>query len=335
MNLATEYLGLRLSHPLIPGASPLVDDLDTVRRLEDAGAAAVVLPSLFEEQLANEQFREVQDVEAAEETYAEALTYQPRRDEYQRHGIGSDGYLELIRRVKGAVSVPVIASLNGVTVGGWSDYAGQCQEAGADALELNVYLLATEPEESGAFVEKRVIDVVRTVRQTVSIPLAVKLSPFFSSLPHLARSLEEAGAAGLTVFNRFYQPDIDVEKLEAASRLRLSDSTELLLRLRWLAILSGRVNLSLGVTGGVHTAIDAIKALMAGAHGVQMVSALLMNGPEHLARVREEMIRWMEQHGYESIDQLRGSMSLLKSPDPAAFARTNYMRILQGGVKHV
>ncbi|MBI5445629.1 MAG: dihydroorotate dehydrogenase-like protein [Deltaproteobacteria bacterium] len=335
MNLSTKYLGLDLAHPLMPGASPLVDDLDTVRRLEDAGAAAIVLNSLFEEELTNQQFREVQDVEAAEETYAEALSYQTRRDEYQRKGIGSDQYLELVRKVKESVSVPTIASLNGVTVGGWLEYASQCQEAGADALELNVYLLATEPDETGATVEDRIVGVVKAVRSTVSKPIAVKISPFFSSIPNLARRLKEAGAEGLVVFNRLYEPDIDIETLEALSKLKLSDSSELLLRLRWLAVLSGRVDLSLGVTGGVHTATDAIKAIMAGADGVQLVSALLKNGPEHLRSVREEMVRWMEQHGYESVDEMRGSMSLLKSPDPAAFARGNYMRIIRGGVKCV
>ncbi|MBI5443928.1 MAG: dihydroorotate dehydrogenase-like protein [Deltaproteobacteria bacterium] len=335
MKLATQYLGLDLAHPLMPGASPLVDTMDIVRRLEDAGAAAIVLHSLFEEELMNEQFREIQDVEAAEETYPEALTYQARRDEYQRRGIGSDQYLELIRSAKGAVSVPVIASLNGVTVGGWSDYASQCEEAGADALELNVYLLATEPEESGAVVENRIVDVVKAVRQTVSIPLAVKLSPFFSSIPNLAKRLDEAGTAGLVLFNRVYQPDIDIENLEAVSKLRLSDSSELLVRLRWLAILAGRVDLSLGVTGGVHTAADAIKAIMAGADVVQMVSALLKNGPEYLGTIKDEMVRWMEQHGYESVDEMRGSMSLLRTPDPSAYARGNYMRMLRGGVKYV
>lgn len=333
MDLSTTYLGLKLPHPLMPGSSPLVDDLDTVRRLEDAGAAAIVLQSLFEEQILNEQFREVQDVELPQETFAEALTYHPRKDEYST--IGPDQYLERVRNIKEAVSLPVIASLNGVSTGAWIEYATKCEQAGADALELNVYFLATDPEESGPAVENRVVEATQAVRGAVEIPIAVKLSPFFSSLPNLAKRLDGAGADGLVLFNRFYQPDINVEELEVVPKLHLSDSSELLLRLHWLAILSGRVGLSLAATGGVHTATDAVKAVMAGAHGVQMVSALLKNGPDHLRKVREGMASWMEQYEYESVSQMRGSMNLLKSPDPAAFERVNYMRILQGGTKEV
>ncbi len=333
MDLSTTYLGLTLPHPFMPGASPLADDLDTVRRLEDAGAAAIILHSLFEEQILSEHFREVQDVEAPEETFPEALTYHPHRDEYV--ATGSDKYLERVRKIKETVSVPVLASLNGISTSAWIEYATKCEQAGADALELNVYFLATDPEESGEAVEKRVVEVVQAVRGAVRIPIAVKLSPFFSSLPHLAKRLEAVEANGMVLFNRFYQPDINVENLEVVPKLRLSNSSELLLRLHWLAILSGRVGLSLGATGGVHTALDAVKVVMAGAHGVQMVSALLKNGPEHLRRVRNEMTSWMEQHEYESVDQMRGSMSLLKSPDPAAFERVNYVRILQGGTKYV
>lgn len=333
MDLSTTYLGLSLPHPLMPGASPLVDDLDMVRRLEDAGAAAIVLRSLFEEQVLSEHFREIQDVEAPEETFPEALTYYPHRDEFL--ATGPDQYLEQIRKIKEAVNVPVIASLNGVSTTAWMDYAAKCEQAGADALELNVYFLATNPEERGEAVENRLIEVVQAVKSAVRLPMAVKLSPFFSSLPNLAKQIEKAGAEGLVLFNRFYQPDIDAEELEVVPRLRLSDSSELLLRLHWLAILSGRVGLSLSATGGVHTAIDAVKAVMAGAHTVQMVSALLKNGPEQLRKVYAEMASWMKQHEYESVDQMRGNMSLLKSPDPAAFERVNYMRILQGGTKYV
>lgn len=333
MDLSTTYLGLRLAHPLMPGASPLADDLDTVRRLEEAGASAIVLRSLFEEQIINEQFREIQDVEAAEDTWYEAVTYYPRRDEYRLAGI--DLYLEQVRRIREAVAVPVIASLNGATPGGWVEYARYLEEAGADALELNLYLLSADPEQSGALVEDRVVELLRSVRPHVSVPIAVKLSPFFSSLPNLIIRLAEAGAAGVVLFNRFYQPDIDIEELEVVPRLRLSDSSELLLRLRWLAILSGRVDVSLAATGGVHTAADAIKSVMCGAHAVQLVSALLRNGPEHLRLVLDEMSAWMEAHEYESIEQMRGSMSLLTSPDPAAFERGNYIRIIQGGVKYV
>jgi dihydroorotate dehydrogenase (fumarate) len=333
MDLSTTYLGFNLPHPLMPGASPLVDDLDTVRRLEDAGAAAVVLNSLFEEQILSEQFREVQDVEVPEETFPEALTYHPHRDEYA--AIGPDQYLERVRKIKETVRIPVIASLNGISSGAWVEYASRCEQAGADALELNVFFLATRPDESCEKVEDRLTEVVRAVKGATAIPLAVKLSPFFSALPHLVRRLAEARADGVVLFNRFYEPDINIEELEVVPKLRLSGSAELLLRLHWLAILSGRVDLSLAATGGVHTATDAIKAIMAGAHGVQMVSALIKNGPEHLRTVRDEITSWMEKHEYDSLDQMRGNMSLLKSPDPAAFERVNYMRILQGGVKYV
>jgi dihydroorotate dehydrogenase (fumarate) len=333
MDLSTTYMGLKLPHPLMPGASPLVDDLDKVKRLEDAGAAAIVMDSLFEEEVLNEQFREVQDVEAPEETFPEALTYHPHRDEYW--AIGPDYYPERVRRIKEAVSIPVIASLNGISTGAWAEYGAKCQQAGADGLELNAYFLTTDPDASGVEMENRVVEVVRTVRATVRIPIAVKLSPFFSSIPHLVKRLEQVGADGVVLFNRFYQPDIDIDQLELVSRLRLSDSSELLMRLRWLAILSGRVGVSLAVTGGVHTTVDVVKAIMAGAHAVQMVSALLKNGPQYLSQLRQELASWMDEREYESMDQMRGSMSLLKCPDPATLERANYLRILQGGTKHI
>jgi dihydroorotate dehydrogenase (fumarate) len=333
MDLSTKYLGLQLAHPLMPGASPLVKNLDTVRRLEDSGASAIVLHSLFEEQIRSEQFRMVQDIEAPEETFPEALTYHPHREEYG--GLGPDQYLERVRKVKEAVGVPVIASLNGITTGTWVEYAAKCEQAGADALELNVYYLAADPEETGQAVEGRAREVVRAVKSSVGIPVAVKLSEFYSSIPNLVKQLEEEGADGVVLFNRFYQPDIDVEELEVSPKLRLSDPSELLLRLRWLAILSGHFKLSLAVTGGVHTGLDAVKAVMTGAHAVQMVSALLKNGPKHLATVRQEMVSWMEGHEYQSVEQMRGAMNLLKSPDPASFERANYMRVLEGGMKVV
>ena len=257
MDLSTTYLGFTLPHPLMPGASPLVDDLDTVRRLEDAGAAAIVMHSLFEEQITREQFGAVHHIMVHEDSFAEALSYFPEPDDY---ALGPERYLEQLRRIKAVVGVPVIGSLNGTTAEGWLDYARQIQEAGADALEMNFYLVATDPAETGADVEHRLLEVVRTVKQAVTIPVAVKLSPFFSSLPNLARQLDGAGADGLVLFNRFYQPDIDVEQLEAVPRLQLSTSDELLLRVRALAILSGRVNASLAATGGVHTAMDALRA---------------------------------------------------------------------------
>jgi dihydroorotate dehydrogenase (fumarate) len=326
MNLSTNYLGLRLPHPFMPGASPLVDDLDTVRQLEDAGAAAIVMHSLFEEQITRERDATFYHLESHADTHVEALSYFPRPDEF---ALGPDEYLEQIQRICDAVNVPVIGSLNGTTPAGWLEYALLIQEAGADALELNLYFLATRPDESGSAVEARLLEIVRMVKGSIRIPVAVKLSPFFSSLPHVAREIDRAGADGLVLFNRFYQPDIDIEHLDIVPRLRLSDSSELLLRLRWLAILSGQVRASLAITGGVHTAEDAIKALMAGAHAVQVVSALLRHGTGYLRRLREVIAAWMEEHEYESLAQMRGSMSLERSPDPELFERANYMRILQ------
>lgn len=327
MDLSTSYLGLRLAHPLMPGASPLADSVDTVRRLEDAGASAIVMRSLFEEQITREANGMVHEMEVHRESFAEALSYFPKPEDF---AFGSDEYLDQIRRVKAAVKVPVVASLNGITNAGWLSHAREMQQAGADALELNVYFIATDPKESGTAVERRVVDILSAVRKAVTIPVAVKLSPYYSSVANLARQLDEAGAGGLVLFNRFYQPDIDVEALEAVPSLRLSDPSELLLRLRWLAILHGQVKASLAVSGGVHTGLDAVRAVMAGASAVQMVSCLLEEGPQHLRVVLDDLARWMEEHEYESVEQMRGSMSLQKSPDPGAFARGNYMRVLKG-----
>ncbi len=326
MDLSTTYLGFRLPHPLMPGASPMVEDVDRVKRLEDAGAAAIVMNSLFEEQIVGEEVATVRAMEAHAETFGEAMSYLPEPPDFN---FGPDEYLEQLRKVKAAVKVPVVASLNGVTRGGWLEYAKLMQQAGADALELNVYDLATNFDESAEKVENRVIDMVREIKRTVTIPVAVKLSPFYTSLSHLARQLDHTGADGLVLFNRFYQPDIDVEELEVARSLRLSDSSELALRLRWLAILSGRVRPSLCVTGGVHTPIDVVKSLMAGAHAIQLVSALLQRGPEYLRVLRGELARFLEEHEYESLEQMQGSMDLLACPDPKAYERANYMHILQ------
>ena len=326
MDLSTNYLGLRLPHPLMPGASPLADSLDTVKRLEDAGAAAIVLRSLFEEQITRERSGMVHHMEVSAESSAEALSYFPKPDDF---AFGPHEYLEQIRRLKAAVAIPVIASLNGITNEGWLSYAQQIQQAGADALELNVYYIATDPAESGATVEGTTLDILRSVKQAVTIPVAVKLSPFFSSLPHLARQLDLAGADGLILFNRFYQPDIDVEALEAVPSLHLSDSSELLLRLRWLAILCTHVKASLAASGGIHTGLDAVKAVIAGASAVQVVSRLLEDGPQRLLTLYQGLRHWMEEHDYESLEQMRGSMSLRKSPDPGAFERGNYVRILR------
>lgn len=326
MDLSTTYLGLELPHPLMPGAGPLVDDLDNVRRLEDAGAAAIVMHSLFEEQIAIEQLGTIYHMEMHADSFAEALSYFPTPSEYR---LGPDDYLERIRRLKEAVGIPVIASLNGVTPAGWLEYAKLMEQAGADALELNFYYMATDPAESGDAVERRLVEIAHTVKQETALPVAVKLSPFFSSLANVAQRLDEVGVDGLVIFNRFYQPNIDVEALEVTPSLYLSDSSELNLRLRWLAVLSGRVRASLAVTGGVHTHLDAIKAVMAGAHAVQMVSALLEKGPAELRKVREQMAVWLEAHEYESLRQMQGSMGLDRCPEPGAFERANYMRVLQ------
>lgn len=325
MDLSTKYLGLELPHPLMPGASPLVDDMGMVRRLEDAGASAIVMHSLFEEQIASEQ-RDALLFESHAESNAEAVSYAPDPGIF---ALGPDEYLEQIQRIRAAVSVPVIASLNGTTPQSWIEYARLIEQAGAHALEINVYHLAIDPMENGEDVESRTLQIAEAVKGAVSIPVAVKLSPFYSAFANFARKLDDAGADGLVIFNRFYQPDIDVEALDVLPTVHLSDSGDLLLRLRWLAVLSGRVRASLAVTGGVHTSLDAIKAVMAGAHAIQMVSALLRRGPEHLRRVREEMAQWLEEHGYESLRQMQGSMSLARSGNPAALERSNYMRVLQ------
>jgi len=327
MNLSTQYLGLTLKNPLMPGASPMVDNLDLVRRLEDAGAAAIVMRSLFEEQITLEDRAHQQHVSAHNESFAEALDFLPEPDDFS---LPPDRYLEQLQKIKAAVSVPVIASLNGTSPGGWTRYAKHMEEAGADALELNYYHLATDPAQTGIGVEEDALEIFRKVRGSISIPVAIKLSPFFSALPNFARKVVDAGAGGLVLFNRFYQPDIDIEKLEAQPTLQLSDSSELRLRLRWLAILHGSLGASLAASGGVHSGTDAIKALMSGADVVQMVSALLKHGPERLASILEEMTLWLGEHEYESLDQLRGSMSLQHCPDPAAFERSNYLLVLQG-----
>ncbi|MBK8572073.1 MAG: dihydroorotate dehydrogenase-like protein [Holophagaceae bacterium] len=327
MNLSTTYLGLKLAHPLMAGASPMVDDMGMVKRLEDAGASAIVMHSLFEEQITREEQGTIMDMQLSANSSAEALSYFPQPDDFR---LGPEKYLEQIRRIKDAVSVPVIASLNGTTPAGWLHYGKLMQEAGADALELNVYYIPTDAKESASEVEKRTLDIVRAVKAEVKIPVSVKLSPFFSALAHFAVELEGAGADGLVLFNRFFQPDINVEELVAEPSLQLSGPADLLLRLRWLAVLHGHVKGSLAVTGGVHDGIGALKAVMAGADAVQMVSALLIHGPDRLAQSRATLAEWLEEHEYESLAQARGSMSLVKSPNPQAFTRANYMRILNG-----
>ena len=326
MDLSTRYLGFDLPHPLMPGASPLVDDMDSVRRLEDAGASAIVLHSLFEEQIKRDRYNALMATEGPAESFAEALSFFPGLDHF---ALGPEAYLNHLRRIKEAVKVPVIASLNGVSSEGWIDYAKLMKEAGADALELNVYFVAAGLDETSTAVEDRVVSIAQQVKQSVDIPVALKLSPYYSALGGLVRRLEATGLDGLVLFNRFYQPDIDIDLLEALPRLELSTSRELLLRLRWLAILSGRVTPSLACSGGVHAVADVVKAVMAGAHAVQVVSALLKNGPNFLAELRSGLERWLEVHEYESLRQMQGSMNMTRCPNPAAFERGNYMAVLQ------
>ena len=305
------------------GSSPLTFDLDSVRRLEDAGTAAVVMHSLFEEQVTGEPVPARHAVQFGEPPNREASS--GSRELAQ----GPDEYLDQLHKIRESVSVPVIASLNGTTPGAWLDCATLLQDAGASAIELNVYLVATNPKETAADVEDRLVEIVRAVVDRVHIPVAVKLGPYFSAFAHLATRLDFAGARGLVLFNRFYQPDIDVAERKVSAQVTLSDSGELLLRLRWLAILSDRLSASLAVSGGVHRAPDAIKAIMAGAHAVQMVSALLRNGPEQLRTVREGVHRWLSECGSDSLDAVRGSVSLLRCPDPTAFERGSYLSVLQ------
>jgi len=326
MNLTTTYLGFDLPHPFMPGACPLADDLDMVRRLEDAGAAAIVMRSLFEEQLSAEQLAGLFYLETPSESFAEAHSYMPWPEDF---ALGPGEYLEQIYQLKQATSVPVIASLNGTTPEGWLEYGRLMGEAGADALELNVYFIATDPTEEAHVLEKRVLEMVRELSGQSNLPLAIKLSPFYTNLTRFGVQLDEAGVDGMILFNRFYQPDIDVEELEVVPTLHLSDSSQLPLRLHWLALLSGRVEASLAVSGGVHTGLDAVKAIMSGAQSVQVVSALLKHGPEYLRTLREELIQWMEQHEYESLQQMVGCMNFQRCPDPKGFERLNYMRMLQ------
>ncbi len=326
MDLSTTYLGLPLKNPLMPGASPMVDKLDTVRRLEDAGAAAIVMHSLFEEQITSQQLAEFAHTEFSADSSSEASSYFPQMADY---ALGPDKYLEQIAKIKDAVSIPVIGSLNGISIGGWTDHARLIQQAGADALELNVYYVATNPNESGTEVEQRTLDILGAVKASVTIPVAVKLSSYFSSPGHFAKQLDARGAAGVVMFNRFYQPDINIEELEATPHLELSNSTELRQRLRWIAIIHGHIKANIALSGGVHSFEDIIKGIMVGADVVQMVSTLLKHWPEHLAGLLAELKQWMEVHEYESVDQMRGSMSLSHCPDPSVYERANYLRVLQ------
>jgi len=327
VDLSTTWLGLKLEHPIFPGASPLVDDLDMVKRLEDAGASCITMHSLFEEQLVAEQMAAHRHLDAWTELNAEAQGWFPSTADF---ALGPDAYLEQIRRIRQAVKVPVIGSLNGTTPGGWLEYAKLIEQAGAHALELNLYALPSDPGQDAHAVEQEQHFIIRKVKAAVKIPVGVKLSPFYSSLPNFVRSLEAEGASGLVLFNRLYQPDINPENLTLDRVLHLSDPSELLLRLRWLAILSAKTKMPLACSGGVHETEHAIKALMAGASAVQMVSELLKNGPKRITTVRDGLKLWLEEHEYDSVKQLCGSMNLERSPDPSGYERANYVKLLQG-----
>ena len=331
MDLSVEYLGLKLAHPILPGASPLADEVGSARALEDAGAPAITLRSLFEEQITQEQLSTFMATEQHRELSAEASSLLPEPADYR---LGPDAYLEQIRKIRAAVNVPVIASLNGTTPGGWVDFSRLIEQAGASALELNLYAVPTDPTRDGAAVERDTLEMVRTVKSRVTIPVAVKLSPFYTSISSLARSLEETGADGLVLFNRLFEPEIDVDALEVRRVLRLSDSSELPLRLRWLAILSAQRRIPLAISGGVHEVVDAIRALMAGATVVQVVSTLLRNGPSRLVALRAGLERWLVEREYASLRQLRGSMNLKACPDPSAYQRANYIHLLHGWREH-
>lgn len=326
MDLSTTYMGLTLKNPLVPSASPLSETLDGVRRMEDAGAAAVVMYSLFEEQIILQSYQLDHHLSYLTDSFAEALTVFPDLYNYK---IGPEAYLELISRAKRAVDIPIIASLNGVSTGGWVEYARNMQEAGADALELNIYYLPTDLDTTSAEVEQMYVDVLRGVKSNVTIPVAVKVSPYFSATANMARRLVEAGADALVFFNRFYQPDLDIEALEVVPRVTLSTSYELRLPLRWVAILYGRLQTDFAITSGIHTHQDVLKALMAGANVAMMASELLRNGVGRIKEIEEDMVRWMEEHEYESVAQMRGSMSQRNVANPAVFERANYMKVLQ------
>ena len=332
VDLSTQYLGMKLKNPLVVAACPLPEKIDILRRLEAAGAAAVVLPSLFEEQITHDEAEVAKVQEFGADSFAEALTYFPEQDDYR---VGPERYLERIREAKRAVKIPIIGSLNGVSRGGWVRYARLMQDAGVDALELNIYFIAADMDMSSEDVESQYVDLVSTVKQSISIPLAVKVGPYFSSMGHMAKRLVEAGADGLVLFNRFLQPDIDLEAMEITPRLVLSTKYEALLPLRWVAILHGRVNASLALTSGIHTPCGLIKALLAGADVGMVASTLYQDGIEQIGKILAGVREWMEEKEYQSVAQLKGSMSQQNTADPAAFERANYMMALisyTGGV---
>ena len=331
IDLSTTYLGLRLRTPLVASASPLSQDIDGIRRLEDAGASAVVLYSLFEEQLRQESFELEHHLAEGTDSFAEAASFFPQAGEFH---LGPEGYLKHIQRAKKAVSVPIIASLNGTTVGGWTEYAKLIEQAGADALECNIYSIPTDPELTSSAIEQPYLDILKAVKSVVTIPVAVKLSPFFSNMANLAKRLDEAGANGLVLFNRFYQPDINLDELEIQPNVLLSTPQALRLPLTWIGILYGRMRASLAATSGVHAPEDVVKLLMVGSDVTMLCSTLLRNGISHLRYIEQGLLEWMEKHEYESVEQMKGSMSQIRCPNPSAFERAQYMKAVKG-VQHV
>ena len=323
MNLSTTYLGMKLRTPLVPSASPLSEDFDNIKRMEDAGASAIVFHSLFEEQIRAGGYEPHSGLPRAREPYPEALTYFPERAKFE---VSLEDYLVHIAKAKEAVKIPIIGSLNGSTFGGWMTFAQQIEQAGADALELNIYALPTDPKASADDIETGYLTILASVKGQVKIPVAVKLSPYFTNLAQFARRLDENGADGLVLFNRFYQPDIDLETREVTPNVMLSTPSAMRLPLRWIAILRGRIGASLAATSGIHRATDALKMLMAGADVTMLCSALLARGIGHIKTIESEMREWMERHEYESVEQFKGSMSQQNCPDPSAFERAQYLR---------
>ena len=326
MDLTTTYMGMKLKHPIVASSSPLSGSVAGVKRLEDAGASAVVLFSLFEEQLKHESAALEHLMMAGTESFAESLSYLPEIDDYT---VGPDAYLDLLRRSSEAVDIPVIGSLNGITHSGWIEYAQLMEQAGAKGVELNIYYIPADLTTSGRAVEERYIEIIKAVKASVTIPVAVKLSPFFSAIGAMAKALDEAGADALVLFNRFYQPDFDLEKLEVAPNLNLSTPDEIRLPLLWIAVLYGKLHASLGATRGVHTPIEIVKYLMAGADAVMTTSALLKNGVDYLTTLRNGLQTWMEMNQYQSVTQMKGSMSQQNVADPTAFERANYIKTLE------
>jgi len=325
MDITTTYLGLKLKSPIVPSAGPLSEKISNIREMEDAGAGAVVFYSIFEEQIEHEQLELHHHTSMHSESFAEATSYLPEPFDFK---LGPDEYLNHIRKAKEAVDIPIIASLNGKSIGGWTDYAKKMEQAGADALELNIYLLPTDAKKSGSEIERTYIDIVKAVKSTVKIPIAVKMHPFFSSTSYMATELSKAGADGLVMFNRFYQPDIDLETLDVVPNVILSTPMAMRLPLRWIAMMYGKVNADLAATSGIYNAEDVLKMVMAGAKVTQMLSSLLKFGIGHIADVTTNLIAWMEEKEYESIEQMRGSMSYMNVDDPAKFERANYMKVL-------